>query len=119
MIIPTLNEAGFISKTIQNISSKAAGNSEIELIVVDSGSCDQTVEIVNTCKSANLYSHPELKGQKYAILNKGAQYANGDILLFLDADTLLPEHFDTLIISQAIENGFIGGAFEFKLSGKE
>lgn len=115
MIIPTLNEADFIVHTIQNTLKCANDAKHLELIVVDSGSTDHTPDLVNSIADVSLYQHPELKGKKSAILNRGAGYAKGKAFVFLDADTQLPEGFDDLIRQQLKEKGIVGGAFEFKL----
>ena len=117
VIIPTLNESEFIAKTIRNVEKKAEFPNNTELIVIDSGSSDDTKEIAGSFGAVNLQTHPNLKGKKYAILNEGVRYTKGEIFLFLDADTLLPNHFDSLIIEQVIKKGYVGGAFEFKLDG--
>lgn len=118
VIIPTLNESDFIAKTIRNTLDRAKSPNQLELLVIDSGSADNTVEIVRSINNISIYTHPELKGKKYAILNKGVDYAKGELYLFLDADTLLPKHFDSLIVNQVINKGYIGGAFEFQLDSK-
>lgn len=95
--------------------NRAVDVKRIELIVVDSGSGDQTPDLVKSMADVSLYLHPELKGKKYAILNQGANYAKGEVFLFLDADTLLPWGYDELIIKQLTDEKIVGGAFEFKL----
>ncbi|MEL6557918.1 MAG: glycosyltransferase [Bacteroidota bacterium] len=115
VIIPTLNEAEFIVQTIQNTLKHANDVKHLELIVVDSGSTDNTPDLVQSTKDVSFYFHPELKGKKSAILNQGAGYAKGQAFIFLDADTHLPLGFDDLIRHQLMEGGVIGGAFEFKL----
>jgi len=117
IIIPTLNEAKFLDKTLTRIKEFSNDFNQLEIIVVDSGSSDKTVEIARDNYFCSVHEHPELKGKKYAILNKGASYAKGNHLLFLDADTLLPANFDQLILNH-LNNGYVGGAFEFKLDGK-
>lgn len=51
-------------------------------------------------------------------MNAGAAVANGDILLFLHADTLLPTNFDTLICLALQDAGTIAGAFELRIDAK-
>lgn len=46
-------------------------------------------------------------------LNYGLKMATGDVVLFLDADTLLPEHYDKSIVEVMGNDTVIGGAFEF------
>lgn len=112
IIIPTLNEEDFILKTIDNIRACQSGESSIEIIVVDAGSKDETLKKV-TGYVDQVFQDPKLAGAKYKSLNKGAELANGDVLLFLDADTLLPPHFDVRILEALNKKGVVGGAFEF------
>ncbi len=118
IIIPTLNEVNFLSTTLKRINSSSTDSSKVEVLVIDSGSSDETVNEAIKSRLCKIHQHPELKGEKYAILNQGVKYATGDIYLFLDADTLLPSGFD-LSIKQTLSEGYDGGAFEFKLDGKK
>ncbi|MEL7146432.1 MAG: glycosyltransferase, partial [Bacteroidota bacterium] len=117
VIIPTLNEQEFIGDTLRCLLERGNTGFLAEIIVIDSGSADQTVKIADSFKHCKTWVHLELKGQKYAILNKGASYASGKIFLFLDADTILPEGFD-VAVREVIDEGYTGGAFEFALDGK-
>ena len=100
IIIPVLNEAKTIKQVLANLESA----SNIEIIVVDGGSQDETVEIVKSLGIKILSTPPGRAMQ----MNAGAAIATGDILLFLHADTLLPANFDRLIrqtlFNYAIEN---------------
>lgn len=83
----------------------------LEFIVVDAGSSDETFSrIPDYCQ---VIRNDSFLGKKYASLNTGIVKSKGDICVFLDADTQLPEHFDTKI-SATIQKGFIGGAFDFR-----
>jgi glycosyltransferase involved in cell wall biosynthesis len=89
IIIPVLNEASTIKAALAIV--QAASN--IEVIVVDGGSEDETVAIAKSLNVKALFSPPGRAHQ----MNTGAAAATGDILLFLHADTRLPEGFDTMI----------------------
>jgi len=102
IIIPTLNEEGNINACIET----AKRINPLEIIVVDAGSTDRTREIaINT--GAMVIQSSKGRGIQ---MNKGASLARGDILLFLHADTLLPE----AVISFSAEflNSYIGGFFK-------
>jgi len=106
VIIPTLNEEDVIKKTLQGLA-KVPG---IEIIVSDGGSTDKTV---NLCKQfARVINSEPGRGCQ---MNAGAKEASGDILLFLHADTLLPENWKDKIISAMSNEIIVGGAFSLSI----
>jgi len=107
VIIPALNEENNITASIT--SARAASNAEI--IVVDGGSSDGTVEKARAAGARVLTSQPGKASQ----MNAGASAATGDILLFLHADTLLPESYESLIQITLSDEKTVCGAFELKL----
>jgi rSAM/selenodomain-associated transferase 2 len=112
IIIPVLNEAENIRFAIDSIFP----SNNIEVIVVDGGSIDRTIEVVKEL-GVILFSS---KAGRANQMNLGAKYATGDILVFLHADTRLPAGFDDLIrtslgdISRSDEDP-IGGAFTLEI----
>lgn len=107
IVIPVLNEAHKLQKTLElrNIAT------HIEIIVVDGGSQDQTVELAQTAGVQVLKSNPGRAQQ----MNLGAKTATGEILLFLHADTHLPAKFDDLIRNALAQPHTIAGAFNLKI----
>jgi len=89
IIIPVLNELNTIAATLATTNT----GKQIEVIVVDGGSVDGTLELVRSLGVTVLSS----LGGRAVQMNAGAEVATGDILLFLHADTLLPPEFDTMI----------------------
>ncbi|WP_456461833.1 TIGR04283 family arsenosugar biosynthesis glycosyltransferase [Reichenbachiella sp.] len=112
IIIPTLNEANYISKTIDRLHANKSGKLELEVIVVDAGSRDETVNTIKE-RTNQLVVDSTLAGTKYKSLNRGVELAKGEMLLFLDADTFLPHHFDLQIKEALSQIDVVGGAFEF------
>jgi rSAM/selenodomain-associated transferase 2 len=105
IIIPCYNEANYIEATLKQCFSQ---NGDLEIIVVDGGSTDYTTKIVENYPSVLLIS--SIKGRSNQ-LNKGAEAARGNILLFLHADTLLPPKA-IVSISKAFENAqVVAGSF--------
>ncbi len=107
IIIPTLNEEENIAPCLA--STRNAPN--VERIVVDGGSRDRTREIALSC-GAKVVSAPTGRARQ---MNAGAESAAGDLLLFLHADTRLPEAFADTIRSTLTFPGIVAGAFEFRL----
>lgn len=88
IIIPTYNEEGFLPLLLESIRSQKYQNYEI--IIADANSTDKTRII------ASDYGCQIIEGGLPAAgRNRGAEVANGDLLLFLDADVVLPNNFLT------------------------
>ena len=110
--MPTLNEAQYLRRTVVHTLDVAADASKLELIVVDAGSTDGTIQTVADLP-VQIFEKPDFALKKHESLNYGTEKAKGEILLFLDADTLLPKNFDAKIQSVLQDSGLVGGAFEF------
>lgn len=116
IIIPTLNEERYIRNTLKKINDHRSGELDLELILIDAGSEDETINQAHGLVD-RVHQDQDLRGAKYKSLNKGGEIASGEWLLFLDADSLVPRDFD-LLIKNALENPEqVGGAFEFKIDG--
>jgi rSAM/selenodomain-associated transferase 2 len=110
IIIPVLNEAGCIASMLQSLSGyREAGH---EVIVVDGGSSDNTMAMAAQRADKVLHGSTGRAVQ----MNQGIDAADGDVLLFLHADTRLPHDGVSRIIS-AVEDGYFWGRFNVRLSG--
>ena len=107
IIIPVLNEEGILHKTLSNIPSDL----KRELIVVDGGSSDNTVKIAGEFTERIFFSD---KGRAKQ-MNLGARHSRGEILLFLHADSILPENAFTLIKNTLSSESIVAGAFDIEL----
>ncbi len=103
IIIPTFNEAA----NIENAIASTQPSTNVELIVVDGGSQDDTLSIAQTLGVKVISSAPGRAAQ----MNAGAMAATGDILLFLHADTRLPAGFDSMVRSALQQPQTVAGAF--------
>lgn len=112
IVIPTLNEVDIIRSTISHTIQQSYQPEEIEIIVVDAGSIDGTLESIKN-ERAQKFSKPEYALKKYESLNFGIEQCIGEVVLFLDADTLLPKHFDLRIREVLGKEKVVAGAFEF------
>jgi glycosyltransferase involved in cell wall biosynthesis len=81
IILPCLNEANSLKTLLPALKQQQP---DAEIIVVDDGSHDDSAQIAQHC-GARVISHPYSKGNGAAI-KTGAREAQGDILIFMDAD---------------------------------
>jgi uncharacterized protein len=109
VIIPTLNEADGIGRVLDRARKEPA----TEIIVVDGGSGDRTREIA-TGAGALVIQTP---GGRARQQNAGAMAAKGRLLLFLHADTLLPENYGDGIRETLDDPSIVAGAFRFRTDG--
>lgn len=107
VIVPTLNEEVNLPVTLRQL----AEHPDVELIVVDGGSSDRTVEIAQRFTPYVFISRPGRAAQ----MNIGARHATGDILLFLHADTFLLAGALDEIQRRIIGDGAVGGAFDLHI----
>ncbi len=116
VIIPTLNE----ERTIMTILAHTAALGFDELIVVDGGSLDQTPVLVESYRDGaqpatqnpiRLLTAPRGRARQ---MNEGAKSSGGDILLFLHADTQLPDNAKMMIEATLADPRMVGGRFDVR-----
>jgi rSAM/selenodomain-associated transferase 2 len=113
VVIPTLNEEQALPQTLAQTLTLGFE----ELLVVDGGSQDRTCEIVTSLRTAApnvplalLTSKPGRAAQ----MNAGAAASRGDVLLFLHADTRLPDNAKQAIVGALQEPDCVGGRFDLR-----
>ena len=97
IIVPAYNEQKYIAKCLKSIKSlKIPCGKSLEVIVVNNASTDKTGEVAQTVlPEAKIIKEPK-KGLTRAY-NRGAYEAKGEILVFVDADTVLsPDHLEKI-----------------------
>jgi len=87
VIIPTLNEQENISSLLASLEKQ---NQDLEIIVVDGGSTDRTQKIAKSSPQVQLKNSSPGRALQ---MNTGAETATSDVLVFLHADTTIPENF--------------------------
>lgn len=104
IVIPAYNEEKYIGKTFESIEKLDKNNWEVEVIVVNGGSTDNTVEIAQKY-GAKVINEPH-KSIGFA-RQQGLLHAKGEIVAFTDADTIVPVdwlrmHLNSLADSEAV-----------------
>jgi len=116
VIIPTLNEERTIMATLAHTAALGFD----ELIVVDGGSLDQTPVLVESYRRrtqspaqspVRLVTAPCGRARQ---MNEGAKASGGEILLFLHADTQLPDDAKTMIDTTLADQRMVGGQFDVR-----
>jgi rSAM/selenodomain-associated transferase 2/rSAM/selenodomain-associated transferase 1 len=107
VIIPALNEEQQIAATI----AAAQKGKPHEILLVDGGSRDQTVRRATEAGARVLRSRPGRARQ----MNAGAAMADGNSLLFLHADTLLPERYCQMAAQTLADYRVSIGAFRLAI----
>jgi rSAM/selenodomain-associated transferase 2 len=108
IVIPTFNEASCIARTV----AAATSGDSLEVIVVDGGSTDETAHLARQA-GARVVGSRAGRGRQ---MNAGASAANGNVLLFLHADTLLPPDYSSLMATCLSDSSVSAGAFSFALA---
>lgn len=111
IIIPALNEAAHLAATIQSAQSPTT----CEVLVIDGGSCDATIAIAEAAGARVIRTEAGRARQ----MNAGAKVARGNILLFLHADTRLPQDFDWYVRQVLTQEKAVAGAFHLGLDGTQ
>lgn len=114
VIIPSLNEEAYIAKTLESIANQRI-SFDYEVIVCDGGSADKTVAIAE--KYAKTVICPIQN--KVAQMNFAADKAEGNIFVFIDADTILPEiYLEKMYEMFKKDNELLACGTWFKFLGK-
>ena len=105
VVIPSLNEEHYIHRAILSASAR-----DVEVIVADGGSTDGTVSLAESMGARVIHAPLGRARQQ----NCGAAAAKGENLLFLHADTLLPENYVAQVFETLMAQRRVLGAFRFE-----
>jgi glycosyltransferase involved in cell wall biosynthesis len=114
VIIPAFNEEAYIGATLRSLNRAIALLSEqeiisAEVIVVDNDSVDLTASVARDFGATVIR---ETQHNVSKVRNAGAESAGGDVLVFVDADTIVPDKLLRRIVDAMAEPACIGGAVD-------
>lgn len=108
MVIPALDEAAGIQRCVAS-----ARGTDVEILVVDGRSQDATRDLAREAGAEVVETAPGRARQ----LETGWRRAQGDVVLFLHADTVLPPGYAGAVRAALADPRVVGGAFAFRLEG--
>jgi len=113
-IVPAYNEERLLGATLEALHAAArAAGEPYELVVVDDGSTDRTPIIARDCGAALVsVAHRQIAATR----NSGARNANGELFIFVDADTIVNEAIVCSAV-EALRGGAAGGGAAVEFDG--
>ena len=112
IVIPALNEAANLSRLLPDLARGCPG---ADIVVVDGGGGDDTAAVVARLPGPRLLESARGRAVQ---MNHGARAAGGDTLLFLHADTRLPDGAARAIEQALAEPGVVGGRFDVRFDNE-
>lgn len=114
VIIPAFNEEGYLGETLASLDRamsflREGGIVSAETIVVDNDSVDATA---NVAREFGATVVRETQHNVARVRNAGAESAGGDVLVFVDADTLVPDRLLRRIVDAMADTSCLGGAVD-------
>jgi Glycosyltransferases, probably involved in cell wall biogenesis len=114
VIIPAFNEENYLGQTLARLDRARAflrkeERISVETIVVDNNSSDSTAE---TARDFGATVVAETERNIAKVRNTGARFASGDILVFVDADTIVPDDSLRRIVEVMTKPTCFGGAID-------
>ena len=114
IVIPAYNEEAYLGATLDSLRIAAEGlraraGAEVEMIVVDNNSRDRTAPVAREQGATVVHEPVQLIARAR---NAGAHRASGDVLVFVDADVIVPPEFLILIHEAMSDPACIGGGVD-------
>ncbi len=101
VIIPSYNHKNYILKAIDSVLEQTYKN--FELIVIDDGSTDNSIEIIEAVKDNRINILTQPNRGAHAAINRGLEIATGDYIAILNSDDLFQDNRLDLVLGKMIE----------------
>ena len=120
VIVPAFNEEAYIARTLASLRAaqeqfESFGGRGVEVVVVDNASSDATASLAASLGARVV---PEIVHNVAKVRNTGARAATHDLLVFLDADTLVPAELLVRIAEVMRDDNCVGGAVDVLVQPK-
>ena len=112
IVVPVLNEGANLARLLPDLVVREPA---AEVLVVDGGSEDDGRAVVARTPSVRWLFAPRGRARQ---MNAGARAAGGDVLLFLHADTRLPDNAGAAILAALTDPEVVGGRFDVRLDSR-
>ncbi|THE64455.1 glycosyltransferase family 2 protein [Salinadaptatus halalkaliphilus] len=91
VLIPAYNEEGYVGRTIQALLDADYPTDSVEIVAIDDGSTDETFAEASAYAAAfeRVSVVTKANGGKYSALNYGLLFADGDVIITVDADSIV------------------------------
>ncbi len=114
IVVPAFNEEGYLGETLASLNRAKAflqreRGLQAEIIVVDNDSDDSTADVARAL-SATVAR--EMQHNVAKVRNTGAKLSNGDVIVFVDADTVVPDNLLSRIVDVMSDGTCFGGAVD-------
>ncbi len=109
VIIPTYNQSSLVKETISSVLAQT--EPDLEVIVVDDGSTDDTHRVVESLSDSRVSYFYKINGGPASARNFGLSKAKGEYLAFLDHDDLWPPNYLEVMVSHLENNAEFGAAY--------
>jgi glycosyltransferase involved in cell wall biosynthesis len=114
IVVPAFNEERYLGETLASLNRAKAfleqePSYQAEIIVVDNDSDDSTA---NVARALGATVATEALHNIAKVRNTGARSSNGDVIVFVDADTLVPENLLSRIVEAMSDDNCFGGAVD-------